>query len=81
MSFSGAICALVGNFIWFHYVYVVSFVASPPRSVAISSELFEGDFEVFDNLLGENFGMRKIARIFEAFVFGARRCRRWPCRG
>jgi len=31
-------------------------------------ELFEGSFEVFDDLLSENVGIRKIVGLFEAFV-------------
>jgi hypothetical protein len=30
--------------------------------------LFEGDFEVFDDLLGENIGIRQVVGFFEAFV-------------
>jgi hypothetical protein len=30
--------------------------------------LFEGGFEVFDNFLGENVGLGKIVRFFEALV-------------
>jgi hypothetical protein len=32
------------------------------------AELFEGGFEGFDNLLGENFGIAEIIGFFEAFV-------------
>ena len=31
-------------------------------------ELFEGGFEVFDNLLGETVGIGEIVRLFQAFV-------------
>jgi hypothetical protein len=30
--------------------------------------LFEGGFEVFDDFLGENVGIRWIVRLFEAFI-------------
>jgi len=30
--------------------------------------LFEGGFEVFDDFLRENFGIRKVVGFFEAFV-------------
>jgi hypothetical protein len=41
------------------------------------AELFEGGFEVFDDLLGEDIGVGKILGFFQAFVPEARRCRGW----
>ena len=32
------------------------------------AELFEGSFEVFDNFLGQNVGIGKIAGFFEVFI-------------
>ena len=32
------------------------------------AELFEGDFEIVDDFLGENVGIREIVEFFEAFV-------------
>jgi len=32
------------------------------------AELFEGGFEVFDDFLSENVGIRKIIGFFEAFI-------------
>ena len=32
------------------------------------AELFEGGFEVFDDFLGENVGIREVVGFFEAFV-------------
>jgi len=39
-----------------------------PRSTAISPELFESGFEVFDDFLGEDVGIGEVVGFFEAFV-------------
>ena len=36
--------------------------------------MFEGGFEVFDDFLRENFGIRKVVGFFEAFVSDWRFC-------
>ena len=34
----------------------------------IKAKLFEGGFEIFDDVLGENIGIREVVTFFEAFV-------------
>jgi hypothetical protein len=43
------------------------------------AELFEGGFEVLDDFLAENIGIRMVVGFPKALL--ARRCRGWLCRG
>ena len=50
----------------FSFLYIV--VTSIPQIRGDFAELFEGGFEIFDDLLGENIGIGEIVGFFEAFV-------------
>jgi hypothetical protein len=70
-NFSGKILQMLGDqplLLGHTLVSFVCFRSFPAQVVSDLAELFEGGFQIFDDFLGEDVGIREVVGFFEAFV-------------